>query len=122
MLVANWSVGSFTIPIFIIKFNKEDIMEVKKEIKIEDKKSNLLLESRKKLTINGVIEVINFNENQILLNTDVGMMIVKGQQLKMNKLDVQNGDVVISGKVDAFVYTSDKSKVKKDSIISRLFR
>lgn len=97
-------------------------MEVKKEIKIEDKRSNLLLENRKKLTINGVIEVINFNENQILLNTDVGMMVVKGQQLKMNKLDVQNGDVVISGKVDAFVYTSDKSKVKKDSIISRLFR
>ncbi|MBZ9689536.1 sporulation protein YabP [Clostridium estertheticum] len=97
-------------------------MEVKKEIKIEDKRSNLLLENRKKLTINGVIEVINFNENQILLNTDVGMMIVKGQQLKMNKLDVQNGDVIISGKVDAFVYTTDKRKVKKDSIISRLFR
>ncbi|GCD09200.1 sporulation protein YabP [Clostridium tagluense] len=97
-------------------------MEVKKEVKIEDKRSNLLLENRKKLTINGVIEVINFNENQILLNTDVGTMIVKGQQLKMNKLDVQNGDVVISGKVDAFIYTSGMSKVKKDSIISRLFR
>jgi sporulation protein YabP len=97
-------------------------MEIKKEIKIEDKRSVLLLENRKKLTINGVIEVINFNENQILLNTDVGTMIIKGQQLKMNKLDVQNGDVVITGKVDAFVYTSDKSKVKQDSIISRLFR
>ncbi|MCB2298053.1 sporulation protein YabP [Clostridium tagluense] len=97
-------------------------MEVKKEVKIEDKRSNLLLENRKKLTINGVIEVINFNENQILLNTDVGTMIVKGQQLKMNKLDVQNGDVVISGKVDAVIYTSGISKVKKDSIISRLFR
>ncbi|MBU3190864.1 sporulation protein YabP [Clostridium bowmanii] len=97
-------------------------MEVKKETKIEDRKSNLMLENRKKLTINGVIEVINFNENQILLNTDVGTMIVKGKELKMNKLDVQNGDVIITGKVDAFVYTSDKSKVKKDSIISRLFR
>ena len=69
-----------------------------------------------------VIEVINFNENQILLNTDVGTMIVKGQQLKMKKLDVQNGEVVITGKVDAFVYNSDKTKVKQDSIISRLFR
>lgn len=97
-------------------------MEVKRETKIEDRKSNLMLENRKKLTINGVIEVINFNENQILLNTDVGTMIVKGKELKMNKLDVQNGDVVITGKVDAFLYTSDKSKVKKDSIISRLFR
>lgn len=97
-------------------------MEAKKEIKIEDKRSNLVLENRKKLTINGVIEVINFNENQILLNTDVGTMIIKGQQLKMNKLDVQNGDVVITGKVDAFVYTNDKIKLKKDSIISRLFR
>lgn len=97
-------------------------MEAKKDIKIEDKKSNLILENRRKLTINGVIEVINFNETQILLNTDVGTMIVKGKELKMNKLDVQNGDVVITGKVDSFVYTSDKSKVKKDSILSRLFK
>jgi len=97
-------------------------MEIKKEIKIEDKKSNLVLENRKKLTINGVIEVINFNENQILLNTDVGTMIIKGKELKMNKLDVQNGDVIITGKVDSFVYTNDKVKTKKDSIISRLFR
>lgn len=97
-------------------------MEVRKEIKIEDKKSILMLENRKKLTINGVIEVVNFNENQILLNTDVGTMVVKGKELKMNKLDVQNGDVVITGKVDSFVYTSDKIRAKKDSIISRLFR
>lgn len=97
-------------------------MEVKKEVRIEDKKSNLMLENRKRLTINGVIEVINFNENQILLNTDVGTMIVKGQELKMNKLDVQNGDVIITGKVDSCVYTNDKSMAKKDSIISRLFR
>ncbi|MBU3093902.1 sporulation protein YabP [Clostridium sp. CM028] len=97
-------------------------MEVKKEIKIEDKKSSLMLENRKKLTVNGVVEVINFNESQILLNTDVGTMIVKGRELKMNKLDVQNGDVIITGQVDSFVYTSDKSKEKKDSIISRLFR
>ena len=97
-------------------------MELKKEIKIEDKKSNLTLENRKKLTINGVIEVINFNETQILLNTDVGTMVIKGQELRMNKLDVQNGDVLITGKVDSFVYTNDKSKTKKDSITSRLFR
>ena len=97
-------------------------MEVKKETKIEDKKSNLMLENRRKLTINGVIEVINFNENQILLNTNVGTMMVKGKELKMNKLDVQNGDVIITGKVDSFVYTNDKSKVKKDSIVARLFR
>ncbi|MFT5875980.1 MAG: sporulation protein YabP [Clostridium sp.] len=97
-------------------------MEAKKEIKIEDKRSVLMLENRKKLTINGVIEVINFNENQIFLNTDVGTMIVKGQELKMNKLDVQNGDVIITGKVDSFVYTSGISKAKKDTIISRLFR
>ena len=97
-------------------------MEIKKEMKIEDKKSSLALESRKKLTINGVIEVINFNESQILLNTDVGTMIIRGQELKMNKLDVQNGDVVIAGKLDSFIYTNDKSKAKKDSIMSRLFR
>lgn len=97
-------------------------MEVKKEIKVEDKKSNLILENRRKLMLNGVVEVISFNDEKILLNTCQGMLTIKGVGLKMNKLDVQNGDVVIVGTVDSCVYTGSEAKQDKESIISRLFR
>ncbi|SHE42871.1 sporulation protein YabP [Clostridium fallax] len=97
-------------------------MENKKDIKLENKKSNLTLESRKKLLLTGVVEVISFDEEKILLNTQLGMLSVKGSSLKMNKLDVQNGDVAIMGSIYSMVYSSHEVKKEKKSIIKRLFK
>ncbi|WP_163195362.1 sporulation protein YabP [Clostridium thermarum] len=97
-------------------------MEVKKDLKVDEKKSNMTLENRKKLFLTGVLEVISFNEEKILLNTSFGMLTIKGNGLKMNKLDVQNGEVMIAGTVDSFVYSGSESKHEKESILSKLFR
>ncbi|OFI06569.1 spore protein YabP [Clostridium acetireducens DSM 10703] len=94
----------------------------KKEAKIENKKSNLNLQDRKRLSISGVIEVISFNEEQIVLNTNLGSLVIMGEDLKMNKLDVQNGDVMISGMINSCVYTSVDSKKERESILSKLFK
>ena len=97
-------------------------MELKKEVKFEDRKSNLTLENRSKLFLTGVIEVISFNEEKIFFNTCKGSLVIKGSGLKMNKLDVQNGDVLIVGTIDSCVYTAQQVKKDKETIISRLFR
>ncbi len=94
----------------------------KKEIKIDEKKSVLSLENRKRLTLNGVIEVVSFNEEQIVLNTNLGNLNIKGMGLKMNKLDVQNGDVIIIGTVNSCIYTNSEIKKQKQSLVSRLFK
>lgn len=94
----------------------------KKEIKIDEKKSILSLESRKKLILNGVIEVVSFNEEQIVLNTNLGALNIKGVGLKMNKLDVQNGDVIIIGTINSCIYTNNEIKKQKQSLISKLFK
>ena len=94
----------------------------RKEIRIEEKKGLLSVENRKKLILTGVIEVISFNEEQIILNTNLGTLNIKGQGLKMNKLDVQNGDVIIIGTINSCIYTNSEAKKEKESIISRLFR
>lgn len=98
-------------------------METKKDIRVgEEKKSSLILESRKRLNLSGVIEVISFDEAQIVLNTILGGLTIKGTELKMNKLDVQNGEIVIIGSIDSFVYTNTKVKQDKESILSKLFK
>ncbi|APM37510.1 sporulation protein YabP [Clostridium kluyveri] len=94
----------------------------KKEINIEHKKSLLSLESRRKLILTGIIEVVSFNEDQIVLNTNLGTLNIKGKDLKMNKLDVQNGDVVIIGVINACVYTSSEPKKKRQNLISKIFK
>ena len=97
-------------------------MEAKKDIKLDDKKSNLNLESRRKLSLTGVAEVVNFNDKQITLNTNFGVLNIKGEDLKMTKLDVQNGDIIIIGKVNSFVYSGGEARRDNESILSKLFR
>ena len=97
-------------------------MEVKKDIKLDDKKSNLNLESRRKLSLTGVAEVVNFNDKQITLNTNFGVLNIKGENLKMTKLDVQNGDIVIIGKINSFVYSGGEARQDNESILSKLFK
>lgn len=92
------------------------------EVKIEDKKSNIVLENRKRLSITGVKEVISFNDEIIVLTTNLGLLTLKGNGLKMNKLDVQNGDMIITGKINACIYSESESIKNKDSILKRLFR
>lgn len=97
-------------------------MENKLINKIEDGRGNIILESRKKLTLSGVVEVISFDEEKIQLNTKLGALTIRGTELKMNKLDVQNGDVMIVGDVWSMVYSGKEIKKDKESIIARLFK
>ncbi|MBD7910971.1 MULTISPECIES: sporulation protein YabP [Clostridium] len=88
----------------------------------EEMKSNLTLESRKKLTLTGVLEVVNFDDEKISLNTNLGNLSIKGEGLKMNKLDVQNGDVIICGTILAIIYSGKNVKKNKENIIKRIFQ
>lgn len=97
-------------------------MESKKEIKIEDKKSSLSMENRKRLHLSGVVEVVSFNDASIIVNTNLGTLKIAGHELKMNKLDVQNGEVLVVGNIDSCIYTGTESVKDKESILSKLFK
>lgn len=98
-------------------------MEKKDISKIEENKGNLILENRKKLTLSGVVEVISFDEEKILLNTKLGALTIKGTELKMNKLDVQNGEVIIGGFISNIDYLNKKNKRKRNiNLLSKIFK
>ena len=86
----------------------------------EERKSSLSLEDRKKLTLSGVLEVVNFDDEKISLNTILGNLAIKGEGLKMNKLDVQNGDVIIIGYISSMIYSGKDGKKSKESIIKKI--
>lgn len=93
-----------------------------KKADTENKKGNLTLENRKRMNLSGVVEVISFDDRSIMLDTTLGTLTIKGEELKMNKLDVQNGDLIILGQINSFVYTTTESKKDKESIIAKLLR
>lgn len=74
---------------------------------------NLILNNRKKVDMTGVTDVGTFNEEYILIHTELGFMEVRGSSLRIVKLDVENKKLSLEGNIAAVVY--DDKSVKKNS-------
>ena len=82
---------------------------------------NIILEDRERLNVSGVLDVEEFCEDKILLETTLGFLEVSGIDMKMNKLSVDTGELTIEGEICSINYT-EESREQKGSLISRLFR
>lgn len=84
---------------------------------------NINITGRKNINITGVKKIDNFDENEFLLETNMGYLLIKGANLEIIKLDTYQGDVSIKGKIDSLSYMekSDK-KQKNESVLSKLFK
>lgn len=79
--------------------------------------------NRKTCTINGVNDVLSFDIHEILLETEQGMLMIKGDDLHVNRLTLDKGEVDVDGKIDSFTY-SDVAGMgqKSSSLLAKLFR
>lgn len=83
----------------------------------------ILLDNRKKGSITGVMDVISFDLKEVLLETSMGMLTIKGQDLKVTRLSVEKGEVDLTGQIDSMVYTEINSYAKKtEGFITRMFK
>ena len=70
---------------------------------------SLSLVGRAELTITGVTEVSRFEEDGVLLQTDMGELTVQGEQLQLKELSLEGGRVAVSGSISALVYGRQQS-------------
>ena len=81
---------------------------------------HILLEGREQLTVSGVEEVESFDENTIVMLTNRGTLIVRGEELHIEKLSLDGGDLKVEGEIDSLTY--EDSGRDKGGLFSRLFR
>ena len=79
------------------------------------------MEEREKVKIGGVLEVLSFDEEGIMMETTCGLLLLKGTGLHIGKLDLESGDVTVDGGIDSITY-SDGSFTEKHSLLGKLFR
>ena len=82
---------------------------------------NLILENREKLSISGVIDVLSFDDQIVILETELGMLTIKGEDLRINKLSIDTQDVIIEGNISTLTY-SDKEERKNGSLLGKIFK
>lgn len=82
----------------------------------------LLLDGRKKAGITGVSDVISFDLKEVLLETTMGMLTIKGQDLKVTRLSVEKGEMDVTGQIDSMVYEDLSGYTRKKSgLLKRMF-
>ena len=82
---------------------------------------NLILENREKLSISGVLDVLSFDDQIVILETELGMLTIKGEDLRINKLSIDTQDVIIEGNINTLTY-SDKEEKKNGSLLGKIFK
>lgn len=83
---------------------------------------NISLTERKNLVVTGVKKIDNFDSNEFLIETTMGYLTVKGNDLEIIKLDTYQGNVSIKGQISSLIYSDSNSKSKEESFISKLFK
>lgn len=87
------------------------------------KPHKVLLSNRRTGTISGVSDVLSFDITEVLLETDQGMLMIKGTDLHVNRLTLEKGEVDIEGKIDSLTYSDVAGYGKHgESLISKLFK
>jgi sporulation protein YabP len=83
---------------------------------------DVMMRGRRLLDISGVKQVESFDNEEFLLETVMGFLSIRGQNLQMKNLDVDKGVVSIKGKVFDIVYLDEQSGEKAKGFFSKLFR
>ena len=70
-----------------------------------------------------IADVVSFDENQVVLDTDKGLLTIKGKDLCVSRLTLEKGEVDVDGQADSLVYSSNEALRKSgESLLTRLFR
>lgn len=77
---------------------------------------------RKSIVITGVNKIENFSSEEFLLDTSLGLLLLRGENLEIIKLDTLLGNVSIKGKIDFLQYIDESSNNKESGILAKLFR
>ena len=73
----------------------------------------VMIQGRHSGTISGVSDVLSFDLNEIVLQTTQGMLMIRGQELHMNRLTLEKGEVDIEGKIDSLFIPNRKERTEK---------
>ena len=78
-------------------------------------------ENREKLNVTGVNDVLSFDDQVVIIETELGLLTVKGENLKINKLNIDTSEVIVEGRIDNLSYSQNQAK-SEGGIWGKLFK
>ncbi|MCL1863449.1 MAG: sporulation protein YabP [Defluviitaleaceae bacterium] len=82
---------------------------------------SLTIEKRESVSVSGVTDVISFDEESVIGETELGVIIIRGVNLHVNRINLESGELSVSGEIDGVTYENPGGG-KTKSFMGRLFR
>lgn len=82
----------------------------------------ILMNDRRSGSFSGIVDVLAFDVSEIMLETEQGMLLIRGNDLHVNRLSLEKGEVDIEGRIDSLAYSETKGVKDGGSWLSRLLR
>lgn len=83
---------------------------------------NLILENREKLSVSGVLDVLSFDDQVVIIETELGLLTIKGENLRINKLSIDTSEVIVEGNIAHMSYSEKNQEKSKVSLMSKIFK
>lgn len=83
---------------------------------------NIVLENREKLSISGVLDVLSFDDQIIIVETELGLLTIKGEDLRINKLSIDTSETIVNGNITQIAYSENTVDKKGEGIFSKIFK
>ena len=83
---------------------------------------NLILENREKLSFSGVVDVLSFDDQVVMIETELGLLTVKGENIKINKLSIDTSEVIVEGDISYLAYSENNQEKTGGSLLSKIFK
>ena len=83
---------------------------------------NLVLENRGKLSVSGVNDVLSFDDQVVMVDTELGLLTGKGENIRINKLSLDTAEVIIEGEISSLAYSQNKQEKSTGTILSKIFK
>jgi len=86
-------------------------------------KHRVVIDERSTITVDGVTEVISFDEESIVCETDMGVLVLKGKDMHVERLNLEQGQLIVQGEIESLEY-SEEGILSKNSggLLGRIFK
>ena len=72
--------------------------------------------------MSGVRDVLSFDDQLVIMETELGLLTIKGDNLKINKLSIDTGDVIVEGEISNLGYSDHSKKNQEGGLFSKIFK
>ena len=98
-------------------------MEEKYEYRSSEHKHDVVINERERMQVSGVVHLESFDDEEIILETELGLLAIRGENLHIKHLDLEKGELFIEGLILELVYAGDKNRKHRGrSLMERLFK